>query len=171
MLPSMNMVLHLPVERSLATIDVARLAGVRTFKRGVEYAGSGRVLVTGRTGGTLTASVLGTDTYEVRIGFGPGGLFHLCTCAAAADGAFCKHQVAAVVEATSVDDWAISLHRLIDTAEALLADGGSADVLTFCERAAAHVEAHASDAFDRARVQTLRSRLDDLHQRARRHAR
>ena len=171
MLPSMNMVLHLPVERSLATVDVARLAGVRTFKRGVEYAGSGRVLVTGRTGGMLTASVLGSDTYEVRIGFGPGGLFHLCTCAAAADGAFCKHQVAAVVDATTVDDWATSLHRLIDTAEALLADGGSADVLTFCERAAAHLETHASDAVDRARVQTLRSRLDDLRQRARRPAR
>ena len=165
------MVLHLPVERSLATVDVARLAGVRTFKRGVEYAGSGRVLVTGRTGGMLTASVLGSDTYEVRIGFGPGGLEHACTCPVAADGAFCKHQVAAVVEATTVDDWATSLHRLIDTAEALLADDGSADVLTFCERAAAHLEAHANDPSNRARVQTLRTRLDDLRRRAHRPAR
>ncbi len=171
MLPSMNLVLHLPVERSLATVDVARLAGVRTFKRGVEYAGSGRVLVTGRASGVLTASVLGSDTYEVRIGFGPGGLFHTCTCPVAADGAFCKHQVAAVVEATTADDWATSLHRLIDTAEALLADDGSADVLTFCERAAAHLEAHANDPSNRARVQTLRTRLDDLGRRAHRPAR
>ena len=171
MLPSMNMVLHLPVERSLATVDVARLAGTRTFKRGVEYAGSGRVLVTGRTGGMLTASVLGSETYEVRVGFGAGGLEHACTCPVAADGAFCKHQVAAVVEATTVDDWATSLHRLIDTAEALLADDGSADVLTFCERAAAHLEAHANDPSNRARVQTLGTRLDDLRRRAHRPAR
>jgi SWIM zinc finger len=171
MLPSMDKVLHLPVERSLATVDVARLAGVRTFKRGVEYAGSGRVLVTGRSGGMLTASVLGADTYEVRIGFGPGGFVHTCTCPVGADGAFCKHQVAAAVEATTVDDWATSLHRLIDTAEALLADGGSADVLTFCERAAAHLESHANDATNRARAQTLQARLDDLRRRARRPAR
>jgi SWIM zinc finger len=172
MLPGMsNNVWFLPVERSLATLDVTRLAGERTFRRGLQYVGDGRVLVSGRSGGVLTASVSGGDTYEVRVGFGPAGLEHSCTCPMGVDGAFCKHLVAAVVEVTSIDDWATSLHRLIDTAEALLADGGSADVLTFCERAAAHLEAHANDASDRARVQLLRGRLDDLRKRAHRRAR
>jgi hypothetical protein len=164
-------VFHLPIERTLATLDVARLAGTRTLRRGIEYVGEGRVLVNCRRGGVLAASVSGTDTYDVRIGFGPRGLEHSCTCPVGAEGTFCKHLVAAVLEVTTVDDWASSLHRLIDTAEALLADGGSADVLTFCERAAAHLEAHAVDASDRARVQALRARLDDLRQRARRLAR
>ena len=172
MLPDMsNNVCYLPVERSLATLDVAGLAGDRTFRRGLQYVGDGRVRVGSRQGGVLIASVAGTDTYEVRIGFGPARLEHSCSCPLGVDGAFCKHLVAAVIEVTSVDDWATSLHRLIDTAEGLLADGGSADVLTFCERAAAHLESHASDPTDRARVQALRGRLDDLRQRAGRLAR
>ena len=172
MLPGMsNNVWYLPVERSLATLDVVRLAGERTFRRGLQYVGDGRVLVSSRGGGMLTATVTGTDSYEVRVGFGQAGLEHSCTCPVGVDGRFCKHLVAAVVEVTSIDDWATSLHRLIDTAEGLLADGGSADVLTFCERAAAHLEAHANDPSDRARVQVLRGRLDDLRQRARRRAR
>ena len=171
MLPSMGVILHFPVERSLATLDVARLAGVRTHRRGLEYAGTGRVLVTGRSAGVLTASVLGSDTYDVRLGFGPAGLEHACSCPLGVDGAFCKHLVAAIVEVTTVDDWATSLHRLIDTAEGILDDGGSTDVMTFCERAAAHLEACANGAGDRARAQLLRTRLDDLRRRAGRLAR
>jgi uncharacterized Zn finger protein len=172
MLTGMNdNVWHLPVERSLATVDLVGVAGERTFRRGLQYVGDGRVLVSGRSRGMLTATVTGSDSYEVRVGFGRGGLDHSCTCPVGADGTFCKHLVAAVVEVTSIDDWATSLHRLIDTAEGLLADGASADVLTFCERAAAHLEAHANDPSDRARVQVLLGRLDDLRRRARRRAR
>ena len=132
-------VIHLPIARSLGTVDVAGLAGRRAYERGLEYARGGRVHVDAPTGGVVTATVAGTTPYAVTLGFGPSGLVHECSCPVGADGRFCKHLVAvavAVGHPAPALDWVRQAHAVLDEVERVLADGRTADALAFCERAA-----------------------------------
>lgn len=70
------------------------LAGAVSFRRGQLYAAEGRVGTLVVRGNTLSATVAGTRSYQVRIEARDGGLDHRCSCPVGADGAFCKHTVA-----------------------------------------------------------------------------
>ena len=72
---------------------VEKLAGSRSYQRGMSYYRDGRVEPAGGSGPGLQARVRGTMPYAVRLwadGDKPGWS---CTCPAAEDGSFCKHCV------------------------------------------------------------------------------
>lgn len=71
-----------------------RSAGARTFARGEDGFASGQVRVLAEHEGTLTATVLGTREYNVKLWVESGAPGYSCTCPVGADGVFCKHCVA-----------------------------------------------------------------------------
>lgn len=111
---------------SLATLldeaNLRRLAGDRSFDRGVHYAEAGAVARLTRDESSVAASVQGTHRYRVELSVEDGGLRGLCSCPMGAGGAFCKHCVAtglAAVEAgedaptpISIDDVRAHLNSL-----------------------------------------------------------
>ncbi|MGH9802525.1 MAG: SWIM zinc finger family protein [Blastocatellia bacterium] len=72
-------------------------AGQRTYARGQHYLNTWRVLSAELTGDVLIAQVQGTQLYQVRIWRRNTQLQTACTCPFAAEGAFCKHAVAAAL--------------------------------------------------------------------------
>lgn len=82
--------------RKLLTAEtLRRLAGAAAYERGLHYFESGKVISVSVIEETLTAEVLGTRLYQVRMWIRAGRLQATCDCPAAAEGAFCKHCVAA----------------------------------------------------------------------------
>jgi uncharacterized Zn finger protein len=69
-------------------------AGTTAFRRGEEYFSVGAVGRLRATDDKITASVEGTETYQVELRDDDGDLAYDCTCPRAADGYFCKHCVA-----------------------------------------------------------------------------
>ena len=81
--------------RSLLDIPtIEALAGRRSFERGVEYVGDGRVGTINESDDAIEATVRGTDPYVVRISAANGQVFGYCSCPMGEGGAFCKHCVA-----------------------------------------------------------------------------
>ena len=78
--------------------NIERLAGARTFGRGKEYFGEGRVQSLAITGNSIIARVGGTDIYEVRLRVDGARLAFECSCPMGDNGVFCKHCVAAALE-------------------------------------------------------------------------
>lgn len=78
-------------------------AGPGAYQRGEGYCRDGRIVLLQVTPSALTAEALGTHTYRLRLGRdGDPWRWH-CDCPAAANGAFCKHLVAAVMTASGVE--------------------------------------------------------------------
>jgi uncharacterized Zn finger protein len=71
-----------------------RMAGDRSFERGQDYMEDGRVRNLFEDAGEVTATVVGTRNYRVRLRADEGGLDFSCTCPMGEDGNFCKHCVA-----------------------------------------------------------------------------
>ncbi|MGH8935320.1 MAG: SWIM zinc finger family protein [Acidimicrobiia bacterium] len=71
-----------------------RLAGLRSFERGAQYALTGRVRKMKDADDEVTATVAGTRPYRVRLWVEEGGPAFSCTCPMGDEGAFCKHCVA-----------------------------------------------------------------------------
>ena len=71
-----------------------RLAGARSFERGVDYVASGRVSALVEQEESVVAKVSGGQQYEVRLWVDRSTLGHSCSCPMSASGAFCKHGVA-----------------------------------------------------------------------------
>ncbi len=71
-----------------------RLADRQSYERGEQYFLSGRVRAFGEHEGTVTARVLGTEEYSVRLSTREGTLTYSCTCPVGAGQIFCKHCVA-----------------------------------------------------------------------------
>ena len=164
-------VIHLPLARSLGTVDVAALAGRSAYQRGLAYVSGGRVHVDTTAEGIVTATVAGTTTYAVRLGFGPSGLVHECSCPIGVDGRFCKHLVAvaaAVGGPSPALDWVRQAHAVLDEVERVLAAGRRADALAFCERAASCLRDGAGVVADQVAMTELTGRLDVLRRRAQR---
>jgi len=74
--------------------NLRRLAGGRSFERGVDYAASGQVGRLTRTETTVGASVQGAHRYRVELWEDDGELRARCSCPMGVSGAFCKHCVA-----------------------------------------------------------------------------
>ncbi|MER6105172.1 hypothetical protein ABT115_23360 [Streptomyces sp. NPDC001832] len=73
--------------------DLRALAGPRSFERGLGYLDAVTALEV--EDGSITATVHGTDAYEVELSLdGPEGLNGECDCPYGMDGNFCKHLVA-----------------------------------------------------------------------------
>ncbi|MFB6807486.1 SWIM zinc finger domain-containing protein [Streptomyces sp. NPDC056387] len=73
--------------------DLRRLAGSRSYDRGLGYLSAVSRLEIGET--AITATVDGTDAYEVELTDGDdGGLTGWCDCPYGQEGNFCKHCVA-----------------------------------------------------------------------------
>ncbi|WP_316743481.1 SWIM zinc finger family protein [Streptomyces sp. MK7] len=73
--------------------DLRALAGARSFDRGLGYLDAVSGLEVGD--GSLTATVHGTDVYEVELTLGEGiGVSGWCDCPYGQEGNFCKHCVA-----------------------------------------------------------------------------
>lgn len=71
-----------------------RMAGARSFERGEDYFASGQVRALAEHEEAITAKVLGTREYRVKLWVEAGDLEFSCTCPVGTDGAFCKHCVA-----------------------------------------------------------------------------
>jgi len=73
--------------------DLRGAADVRSFERGLGYLSQvGDLRIEGTR---VTATVLGSDAYEVRLEYGTSGLHGDCSCPFGVEGNFCKHCVAA----------------------------------------------------------------------------
>ncbi|MGI8739454.1 MAG: SWIM zinc finger family protein [Gammaproteobacteria bacterium] len=80
----------------LITSDkLSRLAGERAYGRGKAYFEAGAVVDLIDKGTAVLARVEGTDTYRVSLSAEGNLLRYNCTCPVGAEGAFCKHAVAA----------------------------------------------------------------------------
>ncbi|MBI2150796.1 MAG: SWIM zinc finger family protein, partial [Acidobacteria bacterium] len=78
------------VDRSL----LYRLAGPRSFGRGVDYFEEGHVHSVTEQDGVVSAKVKGQEEYTVRLWVESGTLSASCTCPMYGSGNFCKHCVA-----------------------------------------------------------------------------
>src|SRR4030065_989066 len=83
------------LESVLDRLSLRRMAGARSFERGEEYFADGQVGALVEHEGTIAAKVQGTRSYRVKLWAENGELGFSCTCPVGADGAFCKHCVAA----------------------------------------------------------------------------
>ncbi|MER6981451.1 SWIM zinc finger family protein [Streptomyces carpinensis] len=72
--------------------DLQALAGARSFDRGLGYLDAVSGLEVGD--GSVTATVHGTDVYEVELTLGDIGVSGWCDCPYGQEGNFCKHCVA-----------------------------------------------------------------------------
>lgn len=79
----------------LSEPNLRRLAGARSYERGVDCAAAGQVARLARGEEGVEASVQGTHRYRVELWVGDDGeLAGSCSCPMGAGGAFCKHCVA-----------------------------------------------------------------------------
>jgi SWIM zinc finger len=73
--------------------DLLHAAGDRSYSRGLEYMDAVRNLQIGA--GEITATVYGTDEYEIVLDLNVDGASGECSCPYGQEGFFCKHLVAA----------------------------------------------------------------------------
>ena len=109
--------------RLLSEPNLRRLAGARSYERGVDYAAAGQVARLARSEECVEASVQGTRRYRVELWMGDDGeLAGSCSCPMGAAGAFCKHCVATGLAALEAGEDAlapISLDEVRDHLAAL----------------------------------------------------
>ena len=74
--------------------NLRSLAGDRWFARGRAYQQEGRVKDLTSSGDSLSARVVGTETYRVRLSCKNSRINYACSCPVGDDGNFCKHCVA-----------------------------------------------------------------------------
>jgi uncharacterized Zn finger protein len=82
--------------------DIQRVAGSRSFGRGMEYVDSVSDLEISDS--QVTATVYGTEKYRVTLRTGTGQLAGECTCPHGQEGNFCKHCVATGLAVLELDD-------------------------------------------------------------------
>src|SRR5215467_7302525 len=75
--------------------DLLQAAGERSYSRGPEYVDAVRNLQIGAR--EITATVYGTDEYEIVLDLDADGVGGECSCPYGQEGFFCKHLVAARV--------------------------------------------------------------------------
>ncbi len=89
------MLLKTPMPLDCLTEKTLRsLAGDRWFARGRSYKEENRVTNLSLAGDSLSARVVGTQPYRVRLTCNRSRLDYSCSCPVGEDGNFCKHCVA-----------------------------------------------------------------------------
>jgi uncharacterized Zn finger protein len=97
------------IAKLLGKPNLRRLAGARSYERGLDYAAAGQVARLARNEEGVEASVQGTHRYRVELRVGDDGeLVGSCNCPMGAGGAFCKHCVATGLAALEADEDATS---------------------------------------------------------------
>ncbi len=99
--------------------NLRRLAGTRSYERGVDYAASGQVARLTRSEASVEASVQGTHRYRVELWGEDGKLKSSCSCPVGLSGAFCKHCVATGLAALEAGDDASASISLDDVRDHL----------------------------------------------------
>jgi uncharacterized Zn finger protein len=84
-----------PLADLLDRSALRRAAGPRSFERGENYFRGGHVAALAEDRGMITATVLGSRRYRVKLWAEGREIEHSCTCPVGRDGGFCKHCVAA----------------------------------------------------------------------------
>ncbi|MET9851902.1 SWIM zinc finger family protein [Streptomyces sp. NPDC006450] len=92
--------------------ELRRLAGSRSFERGLAYVSSVSAMEIGQR--SITAIVDGTDAYEVELTEQANGLTGRCTCPYGQEGNFCKHCVAVALTVLQQAD-SVPRHRAAAT--------------------------------------------------------
>lgn len=82
------------LDKLINTSSLEALAGGTAFRRGEEYFAAGAVGCLREVENQVSASVEGTETYQVELWDEDGELAADCSCPRAGDGYFCKHCVA-----------------------------------------------------------------------------
>lgn len=82
------------IAKLITRASLARLAGEKSFARGVGYFESGAVMDLVKTRSTISARVLGSEEYRVVLRPDRAALAWSCTCPLGEEGSFCKHAVA-----------------------------------------------------------------------------
>ena len=82
-----------PDSAPFSEADLLQAAGERSYSRGLEYVDAVRNLQIGA--GEITATVYGTDEYEIVLDLDAAGVTGECSCPYGQEGFFCKHLVAA----------------------------------------------------------------------------
>jgi len=85
------------MSRALNDALLRRLAGERSYRRGHDYYQHGHVESLEQDAGGVRALVRGTQDYTVTLSSDDRVLDYACDCPQGADGAFCKHCVAAAL--------------------------------------------------------------------------
>ncbi|HEY0640301.1 MAG TPA: SWIM zinc finger family protein [Pseudonocardiaceae bacterium] len=83
--------------KAVTVASIRALAAPRSFARGERYLADGHVRRLMVSGTTVAATVDGTRAYRVRLEVTARGLRWQCSCPHGAEGAFCKHCVAAAL--------------------------------------------------------------------------
>src|SRR5260370_36769895 len=82
-----------PDNAPFSEADLLQAAGERSYSRGLEYVDAVRNLQIGAA--EITATVYGTDEYEIVLDLAADGVTGECSCPYGQEGFFCKHLVAA----------------------------------------------------------------------------
>lgn len=96
-----------PITQQLSPSFLLKRAGQKYYERGESYYKHGYVSSIEIYGDLISATVEGTETYQVQFLSEDGKLVHECSCPLGDDGEFCKHCVAVgltVIEQTSGRD-------------------------------------------------------------------
>jgi len=83
-----------PLDQVLDRDTIRELAGARSWERGVGYFDRGAVRSLIEDRGTITAKVMGTHPYQVKLWAEGDELGYSCSCPLGVDSVFCKHCVA-----------------------------------------------------------------------------
>ena len=83
-----------PLGQHLTEATLRRMAGARSFARGLEYFNRELVKSIAEQDSAIAAKVEGTNVYRVRLWVRARSLEYACTCPVGDDGEFCKHCVA-----------------------------------------------------------------------------
>jgi uncharacterized Zn finger protein len=106
--------------RLLSEPNLRRLAGPRSYERGLDYAAAGLVARLARNEECVEAGVQGSNRYRVELWVGGDGeLAGSCNCPMGVGGAFCKHCVATGLAALEAGDDVLSPISLDEVGEHL----------------------------------------------------
>jgi uncharacterized Zn finger protein len=110
--------------RALNDSVIRRLADARSYQRGLDYFSHGHVETLEATAESVRASVRGNQDYTVTLASDDGVLDYSCDCPVGAEGAFCKHCVAAALAWLNRDSGAAAPSKRGRAKTPTLADAG-----------------------------------------------
>ena len=117
-----NLPVSSELSRAMNDAVIRRLAGDRSYQRGVEYYRHGHVESFEEDAGRVRAVVRGNDDYTVELSSDEGLLDYSCDCPHGSEGAFCKHCVATALACLHRPAELVQAERREKVKEVTLAD-------------------------------------------------